>query len=660
MDFGRANLFDKARQQPDRVRQVVDKAMTEGVGETLEAVRSKLAQRLPLGYANAGVVVAAGTAVAAISVGDLVASNGGHADLVNVPATLVARVPVGVAAEEACFASVGAIALEGIRLASCEIGGRVAVTGLGLVGLLAVQLLQATGCSVLGIDPDPARRHLAEQLGATTAAPEAAESAAAGFSRGRGVDAVLVCASTKSSDPMTAAVRMCRERGTVVLVGVTGLELDRSDLYAREVTVRVSRSYGPGRYDERYEGGHDYPFGLVRWTAGRNMEAFLDLLGRGAIDVQPLISHRFDFERAADAYDLLVERGDALGIVLEYGDTSLAPALATAPAAVAVTSQAAARHATSAPAAVIGAGNFASRTLVPAIRDAGGDIGLVAARGSAAPSLVARDAGARAAADVDEVFDADQIGPVFVATRHDSHAALVVRAMRSRKPVYVEKPLALAYDELDEIERVAAELAASGEAPLVAVGFNRRFAPITVEMKRLLAPLPPPAVVVITVNAGAIPSDHWVHDPEVGGGRLLGEGCHFIDLARHLVGSPIAAVESRRLAGTASADTGSFSLRFESGSRAEIHYLANGAARYPKERIEVFAHGRVLVNENFRRLVTYGMGRRFAVRPGKQDKGHAAAVRAFLDAARTGAPPPVPLPELLEVSRAAIAAARPA
>jgi predicted dehydrogenase len=657
VDFGRANLVQKAMQQPERVREVVDKARTDGVVQTVDAVRSKLAQPIPLGYANAGVVVEVGARAQQFRIGQLVATSGSHAEVVAVPATLAAAVPDGVPAEAACFASVAAVGLEAIRLAAPTIGERFVVTGLGLVGLLTVQLLRAQGCAVLGVDPAAGRRALAEAFGAETAAPDQAESAADRFSRHRGVDGVLVCASTRSSAPIASAAHMCRTRGRVVLVGVTGLDLDRADFYAKEITFQVSCSFGAGRNDARYEAGNDYPFGHVRWTAGRNMEAVLDLLASGALDVGPLISHRFPFAEVEDAYRTLVDQPKALGLVLEYptvaaGSTDRLLARSISPRAglgVATSGRSGI--------ALIGAGNYASRTLVPALNAARARLDLVAARSGTSAALLADREDCRVTSDVGSVFDDPSIGTVFIATRHDSHAGLAAQAIRAGMHVYVEKPLALTEPEVDDVVAAVDEVSsASGVAPVLAVGFNRRFAPLTVRMRALLAEVVSPKAVVITVNAGHIPADHWTQDPLVGGGRIVGEGCHFIDLARHLVGSPIVDVATRYLGEVPSHDSATIALAFADGSTAAVNYLANGAASFAKERVEVFTHGRVLQNDNFRTLRAYGWPGQRTVRLRTQDKGHKASVAAFLAATTGDGPVPVPFDELIEVSRAVIEA----
>jgi predicted dehydrogenase len=657
VDFGRASLLGKARSQPQRVGEVLDKARTDGIAATVGAVRSKLAQPIVLGYSSAGIVVEVGADVTGVAVGDLVATAGPHAELAAIPANLVAKVPEGVDPADAAFATIGSVALQGLRLAAPTLGERFAVVGLGLVGLLAVQLLRAQGCPVLGIDPNPERRRRAEAYGATVADPAGDVAAAATqFSNGRGVDGVLLCASTPSSDPVHQAAQMCRQRGRIVLVGVTGLELDRADFYQKELTFQVSSAYGPGRYDESYEhGGQDYPFGLVRWTAGRNQEAILDLLAAGRLDVASLVTHEHAFEDAPAAYDALVSDPTALGIVLRYPDP---------PADAAV-----ARHrpidltgVTAAPGrgriGVLGAGNFASQVLLPAVRDAGGVIDTVVSSGGTSAAIAASAFGAaHAASDADAVLGSDAIDTVIIATRHDTHARYVEAALRAGKHAFVEKPVVIDADELASLRTCIEELVDGGEPlPLLGVGFNRRFAPVTVRMAKLLSSVAGPRALTLTMNAGAIPADHWTQT-EAGGGRIVGEACHLIDLARHLVGAPIASVSSVALDGPGPVDTMSISLTFEDGSIATVHYFANGSKRYPKERVEVFAAGRVLVNDNFRTLRAYGWPGVRTFRLRGQDKGHAAGVAAFLDAVRTGGPPPIPLDEILEVSEATLRAA---
>ena len=659
VDFGKAGLIDKARQQPDKVRMVLDKIRTDGLAPTLEAVRNKLDQPLPMGYCNVGVVAELGAGVAGWAVGDRVASNGKHAEAVAVPVNLCAKVPAGVGAEEAAFTVLGAIALQGIRLAQPTLGETVVVTGLGLIGLVAVQLLRAHGCRVLGLDFDPARLALARRFGAevvdlkTGADPVAAAQA---YARGRGVDAVIITASTQSNEPVHQAALMCRKRGRIVLVGVTGLELSRADFYEKELSFQVSCSYGPGRYDPEYEDkGHDYPVGYVRWTEQRNFEAVLDMMADGRLDVKPLVSHRFDIVQAEAAYAVVGGAEASLGIVLNYpraGAGAAAP-LFGAPlgARTVALPQAAAAVATGAPAfSVIGAGNYAGAVLVPAFKAAGVRLRQIASSGGVTSVHLGRKHGFEQATTDTAALLADAgAAAVIIATRHDTHAEYVLRALAAGKHVFVEKPLALRLDDLARIEAAAQ----SAPGRLVMVGFNRRFAPQVQRIKALLAGVPGPKAFVMTVNAGAIPANHWAQDPEVGGGRLVGEGCHFVDLLRFLAGAAIVTHQVVAM-DAATRDSLTITLQFADGSLGTIVYLANGSKAFPKERLDVFAGGRVLQLDNFRRLVGFGWPGFSKMNLWRQDKGQAACAQAFADAVRNGGPSPIPLDELLEVGRVSV------
>ena len=662
--FGKASYLDKARQQPEKVKQVLEKVRTDGLMTTIEAVRSKLAQPLPLGYCNVGVVAEVGAGVDGYQPGDRVVSNGPHADVVKVPMTLCARIPDGVDDESAVFVVVASIGLQGIRLAEPTLGEAFVVTGVGLIGLLTVQLLRAQGCRVLALDFDESKLALARQFGASTCNPGLGEdpvAAGMAFSRGRGVDGVIITASTPSSDPVTQAARMSRKRGRIVLVGVTGLELNRADFYAKELSFQVSCSYGPGRYDRDYEeGGHDYPLAHVRWTEQRNFEAVLDLLAAGALDVRPLVTQRFAFEDAAKAYESLTADKSGLGILLRYGAPAAEREVST------VTLDAVARFDTRSPVlGFIGAGNYASRMLMPAFKSAGAQFHTVVTAGGVNGVIHGAKAGfAHASTDIATMLADPAINTVVIVTRHDSHARLVAQALRAGKHVFVEKPLALTLDGLDEVEaawRQAHE--AGGPArggPQLMVGFNRRFAPQVQKIKALLQPVRQPKAFIMTMNAGAIPRDHWTQDIEVGGGRIIGEACHFIDLMRFLAGSPVVSVQARRMDEPAGADSdedkASITLGFDDGSFGTILYLANGAASFPKERIEVFAAGGVLQLDNFRRLCGFGWPGFSRMNLWKQDKGQRACAAAFLEAVVQGTPA-IPMAEVFEVARVSISAA---
>ncbi len=657
LEFGKANLIDKARQQPDKVKQVIEKARTDGIGPTLQAVRSKLDQPLPLGYSNVGVVAEVGKGVDGFEPGDRVVSNGHHAEVVCVPTNLCARIPDAVDDESASFTVLGAIALQGIRLVQPTLGENVVVTGLGLIGLMTVQLLRAHGCNVLGIDFDAERARMAREFGATTCVPSAGEDPVAvanRFSRGRGVDAVIITAATKSNEPVHQAATMCRKRGRIVLVGVVGLELSRADFFEKELTFQVSCSYGPGRYDPAYEEqGQDYPFGFVRWTEQRNFEAVLDMMATGRLDVKPLITHRFDINAAQEAYRVLGEESP-LGIVLTYPN---AGADVGAGRRVALPGGAIKPVAGAPGVSFIGAGNYAGQVLIPAFQAGGARFDTLVSAGGVTSVHHGKKFGFQAAAtDPAEVFRSASTDAVVIATRHDTHAGYVLQALQHRKHVFCEKPLTVAAEELAEIEDAYAAAVESGFNPVIMVGFNRRFAPQIVKMKALLDANPAPKSFVMTVNAGDIPPDHWTQDPVQGGGRIIGEGCHFIDLLRFLAASPISGIRATRMGAVPGVairdDKATITMAFEDGSFGTVHYLANGHRSFPKERLEVFCGGSVLQLDNFRRMTGYGWPGFKKMNLRTQDKGQKACAAAFVSALRDGGTAPIPFGEIVEVTRA--------
>jgi predicted dehydrogenase/threonine dehydrogenase-like Zn-dependent dehydrogenase len=657
VEFGKAGWIEKARQQPDKVRMVLDKIKTDGLLPTFESVMNKLDQPLPLGYCNVGRVLEAGRGVGGFEVGDRVVSNGKHAEAVSVPVNLCARVPDGVSDDEAAFTVLGAIALQGIRLVQPTLGEVVVVTGLGLIGLVTVQLLRAHGCRVIGLDFDPAKLELARSFGAETVNLSAGEdpvAAAQAMTRGRGVDGVIITASTKSNEPVHQAALMCRKRGRIVLVGVTGLELSRADFYEKELTFQVSCSYGPGRYDPNYEDkGNDYPVGFVRWTEQRNFEAVLDMMADGRLDVKPLISHRFAIGDAERAYELVGGAGPSLGILLEYEQS---PARAES-AVRAQTVQVNPRGSGTATVAFIGSGNYSTAVLIPAFRAAGARMKTVASAGGVTGLHAARKFGFECTTtDTDSVLADPEIDAVVITTRHDSHASMVCRALRAGKGVFVEKPLALRREEVAEVARAHAEACAAGRAPVLMVGFNRRFAPQVQRIARLLEGASGPKSFVMTVNAGAIPAEHWTQDPESGGGRIVGEGCHFIDLIRHLAGSRVRAIDVCTM-DAPTRDTVSIQMSFEDGSIGTVHYFANGPKAFPKERLEVFASGRVLQLDNFRKLRGFAWPGFRKMNLWSQDKGQKACAKAFVDAVAGRSGAPIPLEQVLEVADLSIQAA---
>jgi predicted dehydrogenase/threonine dehydrogenase-like Zn-dependent dehydrogenase len=661
VDFGKAGLLQKAKQQPDKVKQVLEKVKTDGLLPTLDAVRSKLDQPLPMGYCNVGTIVDLGKELgnSGFKVGDRIASNGKHAEIVSLPINLCAKIPDGVSDEAASFTVLGAIALQGIRLAQPALGETFVVTGLGLVGLLTVQLLKAHGCRVLGIDIDSAKCELARQFGAETVDLSKKEdpiSVARIFSRGRGVDGVLITASTKSNEPMHQAATMCRKRGRIVLVGVTGLELSRADFYEKELTFQVSCSYGPGRYDPKYEeDGHDYPIAFVRWTEQRNFEAVLDMLSDGRLNVEPLISHRFKLEQASEAYQVLAEDRSALGILLEYPC-----ALNTKPPedllAKTIMLKASGDQNSALPVfGFIGSGNYASRVLIPAFKETGATFKSVASSGGVSGVYVGKKFGFEVTTtDTGSLVKDSTINALVITTRHNSHARLVCEALRAGKHVFVEKPLCMSLDELREIEEVYSDLSPQHSAPpTLMVGFNRRFSPQIQKIKSLLEGVRLPKSFILTVNAGAIPADHWTQDPNVGGGRIIGEGCHFIDLLRFLAGDKITGKEISVMQ-EGQSDTVTIHLSFADGSIGTVHYFANGSKSFPKERLEVFASGRILQLDNFRTLKGYGWPGFKKMNLWRQDKGQKSCAAAFVRAIKEGTQSPIAFEELLEVSRVTI------
>jgi predicted dehydrogenase/threonine dehydrogenase-like Zn-dependent dehydrogenase len=637
LEFGKANWIEKARQQPDKVRMVLEKARVDGLAATLQAVQAKLDRCIGPGYCNVGEVIESGLRVV---------SNGPHAQMVSVPKNLCASIPDSVSDEEAAFTVVGAIALQGIRLAKPTLGETFVVTGLGLIGQIAVQILRANGCRVLGVDYDSKKTELASHFGAEVVDLSRGEdpiSAADRISRHRGVDGVIITAATKSSEPVHQAALMSRKRGRIILVGVTGLELSRDDFYKKELSFQVSCSYGPGRYDPAYEeGGQDYPFGYVRWTAQRNFEAVLDMMADGRLDVTQMITHRFPFERALEAYELIQSDEFHLGVLLEYPHEKTdrkfsARTIQLQPEWT--------RTRSKGNIALIGAGSYTSKTLIPAFQKAGAGLQIIASSGGLSAACAGRRAGfSEATTDIDALIDDPRTDTVVIATRHDSHASLVCRALKARKHVFVEKPLAMRAEEIDEIESLFATME---NRPLLMVGFNRRFSPHIVRIKELLTLTKGPKAFIYTVNAGAVPADHWILDPGRGGGRIVGEACHFLDLLRFLVGAPMVDLSHTAI----SKETVSMGVSYADGSIGGVHYLANGNRSFPKERLEIFCEGRVLQLDNFRKLRGFGWPRFHRMNLWRQDKGANACAAAFLKTVREGGPALIPFAELIEVAR---------
>ena len=636
VDFGKAGWIEKARQQPEKVRQVLDKIRTDGLMPTVEAVFNKLDEPMPLGYCNAGVVLDAGPGIADFQPGDRVVSNGPHAEVVCVPRNLCGKIPDGVTDDEAAFTVLGAIALQGVRLAAPTLGERFMVFGLGLVGLLTVQLLRASGCPVLAVDVSPARLRLAETFGAETVDlgkgtdPMAAAMAWTG---GRGVDGALIAASAKGDEIVHHAAQACRKRGRIVLVGVVNLNLRRADFYEKELTFQVSCSYGPGRYDEKYEkAGQDYPIGFVRWTEQRNFEAVLEAMRTGQLRVKELITHRLGLEEAAKAYSQVLHDPTALGIVIAYPETAMGAGEQAKMVAAQPEGSRAITDGTKIGIGVIGAGNFARAILLPALKRTEAKLAVVADINGVAAAHAARKFGAgKAVSDHRQILDDPAIRAAFVVVGHHLHSRFVCEALNAGKHVFVEKPLAISEAQLGEVIETYGKTA---KKTMVMVGYNRRFSPHTAKIKELLAGRTEPLTMTMTVNAGFIPPEHWTQDPERGGGRIIGEGCHFIDLLSYLAGSPVTTVSAAMIGGNGPVrdDKISILLGFADGSVGTLNYFANGSKSYPKETLEVFGDGRVIRMENFRVTTGYGFKGFRSFRTWRQDKGHRREIAAFVNA----------------------------
>jgi predicted dehydrogenase len=670
VEFAEKSLIGKARARPDLVKQVLDKARREGLLNTVQSAFNRLDQPMALGYSSAGTIVALGAEMHGFKVGQRVACAGGgyavHAEYAVVPRNLLASLPKNVDFESAAFATLGAIAMHGFRLAEPQVGERVAVIGLGLLGLLAGQIAAAAACHVFGIDLDPRRVALASSLGLEAVRREKAVDSAQAFTANRGFDVVLICADTPSNDPVELAAVIARDRARIVATGAVGLSLPRKAYYEKELSFINSRSYGPGRYDTSYEeSGEDYPIGYVRWTEGRNFESVVDLMSSGKLKVQPLITHRFPIEKAAQAYQIITgkKKEPFLGVLLTYPDVSSAQvSRVTFPPHET-------RGATpdTVKLGVLGAGNFANATLLPAIKKAGDIelVGIASAGGLHAQSTARKFGFAYATSDDEEIINDPKINTIAILTRHDTHAELTVKALKAGKNLFVEKPLAITSDQLSEISKQLLKT----EGCLLTVGFNRRFAPLARHLSSFISPLAQfgrggggegrgePLYVHYRVNAGYLPLDHWTQDPALGG-RLIGEACHFVDFISFLIGAAPVSVTAHALpdSGKYREDNVSMTFTFPDGSLGVVDYLANGDKSFPKERLEVFCGGKIAVLDDFRALELAENGKKKEVRLAAQDKGWADEWKVFTQAIREGGEPPIPYEQLIGVTRATFAA----
>jgi predicted dehydrogenase/threonine dehydrogenase-like Zn-dependent dehydrogenase len=661
VEFAQKSLIAKANSRPDQVLQVLDKARREGVLTTFEAVLNRLDQPMPLGYSSAGTIVALGDGLGGFRVGDRVACAGGgyavHAEYVVVPENLITMLPPNTDFESAAFATMGAIAMHGFRLADIQLGERVAVIGLGLLGLLAASIADASGCQVLGVDLDPNRIALAKSMGLVAVLRAQAEGAAQHYSHGQGYDAILICADTLTDDPIQLAGAIARDKANVVAVGAVGLNIPRAVYFAKELNFINSRSYGPGRYDSNYEEkGHEYPIGYIRWTEGRNLESFVDLVARQRINVKPLISHRFAIADSPEAYDLILGKAETpfLGILITYPE---AQKPRSHPSKIKASASHIARKEQNVKLGILGAGNFASAVMLPALKKTRQIdlIGIASASGLSAQVAANKFGMQFATSNVDEIIANPEVNTVAILTRHNLHSQQILSALQAKKHVFVEKPLAINHDQLVAIKKQLA----TDKNLLLTVGFNRRFAPLSKKMQKFVSQRVEPLVAHYRINAGYIPLTHWIHDPNVGGGRIIGEGCHFIDFLTFLVGDVPVSVTAQALpdGGRYREDNVQITLVYPDGSLGTVSYFANGDKALAKERVEVLAGGSVAILDDFRSLELIRAGKRKIIRSRlRQDKGFRAEWDAFSQAILGGGPPPIPYDHLFAVTNAAFAA----
>ena len=648
VEFGKSSLISKARQQPDKVAQVLDKIKTDGLLPTLETVFNKLGEPLPLGYCNVGVVEEIGKGVSGFKVGDRVASNGPHAEWVCVPENLAALIPDNVTNDEASFTVIGSIGLQGIRLCNPTFGETIVVTGLGLIGLLTAQMLVANGCNVIGIDLDAEKCRLAQEFGVKTLNPREGVDVVKSImdlTNNVGADGVIITASAKGNTIIKEAAQMSRKRGRIILVGVTGLDISRADFYEKELSFQVSCSYGPGRYDADYESkGIDYPLPFVRWTEQRNFGAILDAISTGKLQVSSLITEKIALNDYQKIYGD-IGQSKSIATILDYGEND-----ETLPTRVVEVSRKS-FNSSKGVIGIIGAGNFTKMTMLPSLNKAGANIKTIASAGGLSGTTLAKKFNiSQSTTSTKEIFEDVDISSVLVTTRHNSHAQFAIDALEKNKHVFVEKPLALNSEELKRV--IEAESKSAGS---VTVGFNRRFSPHIKAIKKSVGSSQ--MSIIATMNAGFIPSNVWVHDMEVGGGRIIGEACHYMDLCVNMTGSKIEAVCMQSL-GTSpqeNTDNASILLKFENGSTAVINYFSNGSKSYSKERLEIYSQERTFIMDNFRTTKGFGV-RGFKNIKTKLDKGHNAQFEQYIKFLKKGGEPLIKFEDMVNVTRASFAA----
>lgn len=649
VNFGKANYIDKARQQPEKVKMVLDKMKSDGIKPTLEAVFRKLGEPLPLGYCNAGEVVAVGKGVQEFQVGDRVVSNGNHAEIVSVPKNLVAKIPDDVSYDEASFTVIGAIALQGIRLIEPTFGETIVVTGLGLIGLVASQLLLANGCKVIGFDFDQTKVDLAKSWGIdayNTSNDVNAVNIALDNSNGIGVDGVLITASTKKNEVISQAANMCRKRGRIVLVGVIGLDIQRSDFYEKELSFQVSCSYGPGRYDDEYEQkGNDYPIGFVRWTEKRNFQAILEAIKSNQLKLKPLISEIVELEDYKTIYGDM-DNSKSIASILKYsGDANTEQSSININDSKKFEGQKGVLG-------IIGAGNYTKAMILPHLTKLKAKIKYIASANGLSGTMAAKKNNISiTTTNYKDILKDKEIDAVLITTRHNLHAEQVIEALKADKHVFVEKPLALNYEELDKIDEIYKK-----SNKTLTVGFNRRLSPFAQDAKKQLGDNPGTINVIATMNAGFIPQEMWVQDMEIGGGRIIGEACHLIDLITFFTGSLVESVVMNSIGTNPKENTDNVSilLKYKNGSQGVINYFSNGSKAYSKERVEVYSQNRTMVIDNFRKSKYYGFNSKGL--KSSQDKGQRLLFKLFVEGIKDQGNPIIPYQEIMNTSKASVAA----
>lgn len=654
LEFGKSSYLQKARQQPDKVKMVLDKIKTDGLAPTLETVFSKLGEPMPLGYNSAGIVIELGSNVSEFKVGDRVVSNGAHSEIVVVGKNLVAKIPDDVSFDEASLTVLASVALQGVRLAQPTLGETFVVIGLGLLGQISLDLLRANGCEAIGVDIDQGKVNLAKSNGYQALNPAQGEDPIQfvnQLTNEIGVDGVIITAATKANGPLEQAAEMVRRKGRIIAVGAIGMNIPRPPFYAKEIEFFVSNSFGPGKHDPFYElQGNDYPIGYVRWTENRNFQAILSLLSNGALDFKYLLTHNYKFEDAPKAYDEIMNNRNALGVILEYDSNK------TKLDKKVMFQQAQINNSPEVGIGIIGAGNFTKLIVLPNLAKSSANIiGISSVKGLSS-SLTGEKFGANySTTDYKELMSDKNINTIFITTRHDNHADLVIEALENEKHVFIEKPLAVTMEQLSNVVSAYNILSEAGKAPQLMVGFNRRFSPHAAYIYKNIAGRSSPLAMSMTVNAGALPKDLWVHEPSQGG-RIIGEGCHWIDLMSFMANSKVKSVHSIAMnqenVQAIKNDNVIINLKFEDGSIGSLQYISTGNKSFVKERMTLFCEGKVLELDNFKKVNGYGSSK-FKSRG--QDKGHKAEMLGFVENIKNAKAPMISFDSLVNTTLATFA-----